>query len=785
NVAPAIVRQGFIPSAPVDPDVAFSIDTLELYRVIKGRNPRESTQAYVRSLCDLHEVPFEIHLTRQFSIAFDIYLQIRAKVDQLVHVALRRDSPNWRLKHVCPACMYKLKDEPSLKFALLYTIDGNDSLKRVFKRSNNINADGPTESSELPTLLKVRTDRYIDRATVNKWANAQLDRALTAEDIAANPCAARWKNMKEDITKKMWSVFDETGIFLAVCRHGFSLLVVDMVKSGELSKYPLAIIERMLHVFGKNLGTGYDIGCKFNTTIANTRLGALAVQLEHACLVGAFHGHSHRRLCQIDHLSTYVEGLGTEDLEGCERKFSQTNDLAIPTRHASIFHRQQHIDLYLEYLDEFEVYPNLVTFLYNNYRQALQIISDGVPSLRIAMAHLKITDTAVFKTWLEEERVYLKSLESEPVEETTQMEYWKALVRMQDNGYVSFLVNPTWINTTSNASSASAARIAGSKVRHAQENYDRSCQLVQDIERRLEINTRWTSADDEWQKAGRLVAKRTYQRTLDKLEGLLVARILEMDRYSVRQHVAKALQSRAAAIRAALDLYNKAARALRPPARALTWEEVSKTSFLKDLDLLRDTRQDVSKRPWAKPAARAAMDDYFKLCRAYEEIERLNVEIKRVATYLRDEDRYLSACEKLLQEQHPALALQVGIHHRIRGRCNDIHRKKLRAMAALEGFNGSIDPGESVDIGPGESASIPAPIVPPALLSGAAAVNVEVHDSDLKDNGDDSDDNEDIGRADDDALQAELYDDEPGDIQPIEDDLDLDTLIVAGLNDVA
>ena len=40
--------------------------------------------------------------------------------------------------------------------------------------------------------------------------------------------------MKDEVTSRMWGVFDETGIFLALCRHGFVLLVADMVKSGEL-----------------------------------------------------------------------------------------------------------------------------------------------------------------------------------------------------------------------------------------------------------------------------------------------------------------------------------------------------------------------------------------------------------------------------------------------------------------------------------------------------------------------------------------------------------------------
>jgi len=39
--------------------------------------------------------------------------------------------------------------------------------------------------------------------------------------------------MKDSATQKMWNVFDESGVFIAVCQHGFYLLIADMVQSGE------------------------------------------------------------------------------------------------------------------------------------------------------------------------------------------------------------------------------------------------------------------------------------------------------------------------------------------------------------------------------------------------------------------------------------------------------------------------------------------------------------------------------------------------------------------------
>ena len=127
-------------------------------------------------------------------------------------------------------------------------------------------------------------------------------------------------------------------------------------------KYLLAIVNKLINVFGADLAVGYDIGCKFKSTV-NNALGEKARQNRNTCLVGAFHGHAHNRLCQLSFLTTYVEGLGLEDLEGCEHFFSKSNALASFTRHASTFHRRQAIVEFSKYNDTFETYANLSKFI--------------------------------------------------------------------------------------------------------------------------------------------------------------------------------------------------------------------------------------------------------------------------------------------------------------------------------------------------------------------------------------------------------------------------------------
>ncbi|KAI5995861.1 hypothetical protein EDD15DRAFT_2365295 [Pisolithus albus] len=723
----ALVRHGLIPCSPITPKAAVTVHALHLYHTARQRCPHLSIQGYVKSLCDMHGVPFHNHRSRQFSIALDVYLQVLAFVSNLVHRAVQRDQPDWRLKHSCPPCTYKLQDEPEMRFAMLFAQDGNDSLKRVATRILDGDIDHVTASP--PTSERTfHHEQYLTREFVDKFASErQTGHSIIDEDSDGNLCAERWKNMKDNATQKMWNVFDESGVFIAVCRHGFCLLIADMVQSGEQSKYALAVTSKLLDAFGSDLGGGYDIGCRFKTTLATSELGERARSLNYTSLVNAFHGHAHNRLCQLDNLTTYVEGLGLEDLEGCERAFSKSNALASSTRYASIFHRRQAIACYFEHNDEMEVYANLTKFLLNNYKQALDTLSNGRATLDRLMGELGVTDPATFKIWLDEERVYLKSLVREPPEETLQMEYWQRLVSLAASRQDLETILSTWTIVTAQnvapiCSDSSATRKRETARRHAQENYEKDLKAVQELEGRLGITRRWVPEDEEWQAAARLVANRKYQRALDNVERLVVSQIFELSKmnqsgtgYKLRKHIGKALQTRSAAIRAALTQYNTAAKALG--RRTLEFDEVVEYAFLSDFDLLRDTRQDVSTRPWASPAARLAINTYFKLCRAEEEVVRLNVEIRRVVTYLVDEDRYLRACEALYQDANPALAYQISRYRTIRSRFTPLHLRSLEKISRLSGFNGTLTPGVSVSRGVGDSAGVPKRVCMDAVLS--------------------------------------------------------------------
>jgi hypothetical protein len=144
--------------------------------------------------------------------------------------------------------------------------------------------------------------------------------------------------------------------------------------------------------------------------------------------------------------------------------------------------------------------------------------------------------------------------------------------------------------------------------------------------------------------------------------------------YKLQTHIARALQSCSQAIKTALEKYNSLASALNPPAPRLSWEQVVNYGFLSEFDLLHDMCEDVRQKAWASPANRTLRDNYFKIKRAHEEIERLNIEIRRVITYMTDETNFLIAMEATLAQDRPQLAHQVALYCMERGRAFSVHR---------------------------------------------------------------------------------------------------------------
>ncbi|KAG6372115.1 hypothetical protein JVT61DRAFT_8829 [Boletus reticuloceps] len=668
-----LIYHGYLGTSPVSPTVAISIRTLAAFRQAHRACPRFTIQAQCKVLCHLHNVPYRPYLCTQLTAAFDAYLEIIHNVEQRIQKVLESNSQEWRLRNECPACFYRLEDEPPLTFDWLVSIDGNNSLKRW---DTTVYGTMPREDSRIARSTYWLSDEAVDNANVDVYGDDDWE---TVEPDAGLPdifnCVDRWRNARSDVRKKTFSVFKESGIFIATCRHRFVLLACDMIKSGELAKYPLTIMSRLLSVYGPNGACAYDIGCAFASTINNSSLAAKVQELNLRFMVGAFHGHAHNRLCQLNWHPMYIEGTGNTEGEGCEHVFSASNELARGTRHASRFHRHQAIEQHFAFWNA-DKYEALTRFIRNHYREATESVRTLTAELAIVKNALNLTDDD-FPRFIAEERAYLTSLKQRPQQDPLKIHG----VAAGDYNTLTKAIN----------TAQTRVNLAYAMLQHTEK-------MAAQIQIRLGLESRWEIGGAEYLYYKDEATLGKYREALHEVERLVVMRLFELSKlsmsgtgYKMRQQISKGLQRRSAAIRKAINRYNTLAATISPPRPSVSWKDITKYTFLGEFDILCHSRVDIRDREWAKPAIREATAKFFKLCRAKEEITRLAVETRRLRTAIHDEEKKNSSVTASLLETEPLLARELERLHRPRAAVNSIHLHRLDQIRKRYGCAGNIN----------------------------------------------------------------------------------------------
>ncbi|KAG6835632.1 hypothetical protein H0H93_016343, partial [Arthromyces matolae] len=695
SLAVDIVRHGYLGTTPTSPSIALSLRTLELYYIIRRRRASFSIEAFAK-------IPYQRPYRDALSNAFDVYLAIQRIIDRRVSAALGRDEKDWRVLNACPPCGYELEGEPHLSFSRMFAIDGNNSLKRV-------RLSGDRQVGDLRTFED--SDYYLDVAFVEKFANEVKKLTGTAinspeppsqepisdvipttiksleppsqelvSDVIPDgdgdltdtikgptdmhaPCADNWKAAANENNKKMWPIFDESGIFASACRHGFILWIIDMVRSGELAKYPLAIIAKALEVLPSRF--------------------------------------------LVRHHPNIIQGAGLEDLETLERIFSASNQLATVTRYMSKHRRQVFVDLFFHQWDN-EKYENLGTMIYNNYTQALEIINVDGPEHKQAMHDLQINEGDL-ELWRLEQKTYFSCLGKEPDEHALKIAYVERLqeLRQAEELYRSannrFLIaTPDDARSETYSSELSSTRKRETERRYADERRDQLTRDVIVLEEKLGIGAgqRWTFSSPEFLEISQYMSRRKYEKALDKLQKLVIQRLFELQKlnlsqtgYKMRTHIAKSLQTRCAAIRTAVAAYNKAALELNPPRATLDWSRVLHYTFLEDFVLLRDTGRDIQEKPWTQPVIREMIQKDQRIKRAHEEVIRCNVEVRRLHTSIINEHRHFTACLQALKDAKNPIYGAVYDYVTYRRRVNGQLLRKIFQIYSLPDFSGVRGPG--------------------------------------------------------------------------------------------
>ncbi|KAJ7170275.1 hypothetical protein C8R43DRAFT_1120708 [Mycena crocata] len=601
-----LIRHGYIGASPEKVTLAFPIRLFEIFQQIHRVCPR-----YSFDTLSMHHVPYKSTLAEQLSDGYDAYLEVVRHVDARAHAALGRDA-SWYAQNVCPPCLYKVKEEPPLKFSFLACMDGNNSLKLVDStfRSGQCSPGQPgvyivpLADSRQVDLFKDEVANSQKEARSKKKKNTASTTAPSASSPSTLPVPSPL--LEPDIEVPAISPGDSSQPASVPPTDGSASLdaadddvawlninelsgneAAELEKcidtSGELMKYPLGLIKWLLNTYGEDIGLGYDIMCAFFKTLTRSSLGAKVTAMRLRSVVPAFHGHAHNRACQIGWHPLYVDGVGMEDFEECERTFSKSNHLASSTQLATSFHRQQQIDEHFTFYDR-DKHALSGNFIYQNYRQTLE-------KLTINRAQLSVLETQLGTTAADYERdhatevKYFNDLRSEPdvVQQTTDYMDWLLKLHVSQQN-------------------SAAAKLEFSLLDH-----------------NILLNG-YTRPQ---------IAARKYWVALTELERLVVQRLFELTKmgmsglaYKLREKISKALRTRADAIRRALQAYNEAAAMLNPLRQQLSFAQIINTTSLAEFDLLRDTRQDIRTQPWTQPSRRTTVPNtpplpQFLRCSAY------------------------------------------------------------------------------------------------------------------------------------------------------------------------
>ncbi|KAK1229996.1 hypothetical protein PQX77_006925, partial [Marasmius sp. AFHP31] len=596
-----LAHYGLLSGSPDNPSIAFPFWFLESFRQIHHVCPRYSVSGLSRTLTNTHGRFPMPHLEQQLRIAYDAYLSILRELQRRVDDALSRDSQTHFIRNVCPPCIYQLENEDPLTPRILMAMDGNNSLKLVDTTKRYGRARLDTRHIEHPQWLNAEfVDQYQDEVANSRCKNPPESRPTPCDgpevdddnitwlnndeldDLAGtiNPCVERWKAAGPESSKKMFSFFSVSGIFLSVCRHGHVLVLCDMHRSGELMKYPLAVVKALLDWYGKDLGLGYDIMCAFyRTLLRSDKLRDQVVAFRLKGVVPAFHGHAHNRKCQVNWHPMYIKGVGLEDFEECERTFSQSNHLASTTRLATEFHRHQAL---MEYFDLHNRDKHMASgnFIYQNYRQALVKIAAEETLFLELFQKCGVTEEDC-ERFLQDEIAHFSQEHKESPELTVKLDYVELLQRLTRTKLASDEAFAKYQNAQRNSKiPAKQLQSLHMRSRTALERYKLVLEDVLVFEDDHDYYRRWSPTDKEYQKTVLAMRGRNYRRALERLERLVVQRLLELTKlnmsgvgYKQREKITQVLRARAKAIQKALDEYNEAASTMEPTRPRLEWKD--------------------------------------------------------------------------------------------------------------------------------------------------------------------------------------------------------------------
>ncbi|KAK4699670.1 hypothetical protein P7C70_g6589, partial [Phenoliferia sp. Uapishka_3] len=675
HVGPSYMRCGYLGGTPSLARVAFDVRMLEFFLVLQTIafvNP----YSFIQALAQHHNVAFVRSHYTLFQDAVSAFRSIRRKIDNSVNVEIKRNGDP--ILSSCPPCQFEVSyyfnwDAPSLTGAFSESqtagdvllnpaaqlaMDGNNSQKRYATRGFET-VNHPFLS---PLLL---TPAEVNRCDYNSTRAPEKHDTCNANFVVSNQPAALKSLVGIHIS----------GIFTGGCRHAILFTCMDMIKSGELAKYPIATARRIRAAFPPttNLDVGYDIGCGFRKTFARADAqeaeeldllwginGENAMEVDEevnhdatgvrrktkGCIEfppGAFHVCGHSQHCQVNNSPRRRKGRGLEDYEIMERVFSAMNKIATSTQHSGEYRRSERIEAQIVAWN-LQKLLGLGNWCKNRARLANRTLQEQQNIIKSYAGTEEIDTSAVESradVWSRDELAFFNNVAPIPpaaklAEERAIAEeiYARAIILeaklVAEKAALQASITTTHVNTWNAKKRALAAASADSVF----------------LQEKLQIVVPWVAGGASV-AAALLKGEETELEVCGrKLEGSLIARLLELEKaglsgtgYNARQHITKAVAKRSGAVHNLLSDYNTKAIKLGRPD--LTWElfgfQAVDYAYDGGFGALKASWDGVE---WAQPRQRAVLRAVQLVARSKEELIRLQVEIKRTTSWCAHERNF-------------------------------------------------------------------------------------------------------------------------------------------------
>ncbi|KAK1216209.1 hypothetical protein PQX77_021161 [Marasmius sp. AFHP31] len=169
------LRYGLLGGSPDQPKIAFPVHFLETYRQIHRVCPRFTLNGLSRVVTNIHGHFPMPSLEDQLRVAYDAYLSIQKGVQAKVDQELGCNRHKRFVHNVCPPCMYEVEGETPLNPSILLAMDGNNLLKMVDTEKRSGRSRVDTRPMDHP--------RWLDFTTVDVFKDEVVNLHRRSENV--------------------------------------------------------------------------------------------------------------------------------------------------------------------------------------------------------------------------------------------------------------------------------------------------------------------------------------------------------------------------------------------------------------------------------------------------------------------------------------------------------------------------------------------------------------------------------------------------------------------------